>query len=108
MELVLLAIALLLHSLLFIALTGVCAFDEGQLADDWTDCLIPLAIVLLPLALATLGALRSIDGLVVAAAIIAGLFGFVSITGPGVFLLVPAILYGISIPAKAQPMQEDS
>jgi hypothetical protein len=42
------AIGVALHGFLLVGLTAVCAFDDRQLAPDASDCLIPVAMVLLP------------------------------------------------------------
>lgn len=93
-----------LHSILFAALVAVCGFDDGQLAHDWTDCLIPLGIVLIPLVLAVVGVARRSTGFLMSAAVMGGL---VFIIGPGLFVLVPAILYGVAV-ALSPPTQGQS
>ena len=88
-------VAFSLHGILFLALVAVCAFDDGQLAHDWTDCLIPLGLLLVPFALAVTGIARRSTGLLASASVIGVLLGFISLTGPGLFVLIPSILYGI-------------
>lgn len=88
-------VGLTLHGLLFLALVGICAFDNGELTNDWTDCLIPLGLLLVPFILAAVGVGRRSFGLLIAAAIIGAVLGFLSLTGPGLFVLLPSLLYGI-------------
>lgn len=101
-------IALTLHGVLFAALVAVCAFDRGQLASDWTDCLIPLGLLLVPFVLGAVGAKRRSSGLLTAAAVVGALLGLASLTGPGLFVLLPAILYGISAALKPQAVASSS
>jgi TRAP-type uncharacterized transport system fused permease subunit len=89
-------IAIVIHSVLLAALAGVCGFDDGKLAHDWTDCLIPLGLVLVPLVLAIIGMARNSSASLIAAAVAGGVVGLVSLTGPGLFVLLPAILYGLT------------
>ncbi len=96
-------VGLTLHGLLFAALVGVCAFDDGDLAHDWTDCLIPLGLILVPLVFAAVGTRTRSSGALVVAAVMGVLVGLVSLTGPGLFVLVPAVIYGLAavrIPAE--------
>jgi hypothetical protein len=89
-------VGLTLHGVLFVALVGVCAFDAGDLAHDWTDCLIPLGLLLVPFVLAAAGTGRRSSGILVAAAVIGALLGLLSLTGPGLFVLLPSIIYGVA------------
>lgn len=89
-------VGLTLHGVLFFALVGVCAFDGGKLARDWKDCLIPLGLLLVPLVLAAIGTSRRSSGPLIAASVVGVLLGLVSITGPGLFVLIPAIIYGVA------------
>ena len=89
-------IGMTLHGLLFVALTAVCAFDDWRLAADWADCLIPLGLLLVPRALAAIGTPRRSSGLLTAAYVLGLLLGLISLTGPGLFVLLPAILYGVA------------
>jgi hypothetical protein len=89
-------VGLTLHGVLFVALVGVCAFDDGALAHDWSDCLIPLGFVLVPLVLAAVATARRSPGTFAAAAATGVLLGLLSITGPGLFVLVPSIVYGVA------------
>lgn len=87
-------VGLTLHLVLFLSLVGVCAFNDGKVAHDWTDCLIPLGLLLVPMILACAGgALRS-RRFLMGASIVGCLLGVLSLTGPGLFILIPAILYG--------------
>lgn len=83
------------HLALFIGLTGICAFDDGQLSEDWTDCVVPLGLLLAPLGLAAAALARRSPRLLAVAAVLAAVLGLLSLTGPGLFVLVPAILYGV-------------
>lgn len=87
-------VGLTLHAGLFVALVGTCAFDEGRLAHDWTDCLIPLGFLLLPMILALVGGSRRSRGMLVAASVTGGILGVLFLHGPGLFLLGPALCYG--------------
>lgn len=96
-------VGLTLHGVLFVALVGVCAFDDSDLVHDWTDCLIPLGLLLVPLVLAAVGTGTRSSGMLVAAAVIGVLLGLLSLTGPGLFVLLPSIIYGVAaarIPAE--------
>jgi hypothetical protein len=84
---------LTVHLVLLMGLTGVCAFDAGQLSHDWTDCVIPLGLLLVPLAVAAAALARRSPRLLATAAGLAAVLGLLSLTSPGLFVLVPAILY---------------
>ena len=89
-------VGLTLHGVLFIALVGVCAFDDGKLTHDWRDCLIPLGLLALPFILASVGVARGSSAALGWGAAIGCVLGIVSLTGPGLFVLLPSILYGIA------------
>lgn len=96
-------LGLALHGVLFVALVGACAFDDGHLAHDWRDCLIPLGSILVPFVLGAVGTRTRSSGVLVAAALIGLVVGLLSATGPGLFVLAPAIIYGMGaarIPAE--------
>jgi len=97
-------VALTLHGVLFVALVGVCAFDNGKLTHDWTDCLIPLGLLLVPFVLAAVGTGRRSPGMLVTAAVVGVILGLLSLTGPGLFVLVPSIFYGVAaLRSPAEP-----
>jgi hypothetical protein len=90
------AAGLLIGTVTFVALTGICVFNDGALAHDWTDCLIPLGIVLLPLGLAAVAMARNKPGFLIAACLLLVPVAVLSfITGVGVVLLAAAVLFGI-------------
>lgn len=84
------------HLVLFVGLTGICAFDDGRPSDDWPDCVIPLGLLLAPLGVAAAALPRRSTRLLAAAAVLAAVLGLLSLTGPGLFVLVPGILYGLA------------
>jgi hypothetical protein len=88
---------------LFLALVGTCAFDDGKLAQDWTDCVLPLGLLGVPFLLAITGVVRRSVGFLTAAAAVGGVVGLVSLTGPGLFVLLPAILYGVGAATVERP-----
>ncbi len=97
-------VGLALHGLLFAALVAVCAFDNGDLSHDWTDCLVPLGLILVPFVFAAFGTRTRSAGMLVAAAATGLLVALLSLTGPGLFVLVPAITYGLAAArAPAEP-----
>jgi len=84
---------LVLHALLFVVLTGICAFDEGSLSHEWTGCALPLAALALPGGIAAAGAASDRYGLLLTAGVMGLILALLSLTGPGLFLFVPSILY---------------
>jgi hypothetical protein len=81
----------------FVALTAVCAFDGGALANDWIDCIIPLGILLLPFALAGMAFVRNSPGYLMAACLLLvpiAVLSFVIVVG--LALLAAAVLFGIA------------
>ena len=99
---------LVLHGTLFVALTGTCAFDSGRLASDWRDCLIPLALLATPGVIVVVALLRVSQLVLATGAAVAGLFALLSLTGPGLFLLIPAVLYafGAGSDLSAEPNRQ--
>lgn len=96
---------LTIHAILFLALTAICAFDDGRLSHEWIDCIVPLGLLAIPLVLAATGSARRSSELLWKGSITAAVLGVLSLTGPGLFVLVPAILYGIAA-ARGLPMHE--
>lgn len=91
-----------IHISLFVALAGICAFDDGELV-DWSDCFVPLGLLLIPLGFAFYGASRRSPALLATAAATGLVLGLLSLTGPGLFVMVPAILYGIAAARSSAP-----
>ncbi len=91
------AAGLLIGIVTFVGLTVVCAFDDGALANDWTDCIITLSALLVPFALAGAAFVRNGPGYVLAACVLLVPVAVLSfVTGVGVVLLAAAILFGIA------------
>lgn len=84
-----------IHISLFVVLAGICAFDDGELA-GWRDCLVPVGLLLIPLAFALYGAWRRSPALLSMAAVVGLVLGLLSLTGPGLFVMIPAVLYAIA------------
>jgi hypothetical protein len=91
------AAGLLIGTVIFVALSGICAFDGGALANDWTDCIIPLSVLLLPFALAGAALVWNSPGYLIAACVLLVPIAVLSfITGVGLVLLVAAFLFGLA------------
>jgi len=91
------ASGLLIGIVTFVVLTAICAFDDGALAGDWTDCIVPLGALLLPFALAGLAFVRNSAGYLLAACLVLVPVAVLSfVTGVGVVLLTAAVLFGIA------------
>jgi hypothetical protein len=68
-----------------------------SLADDWTDCIIPLSALLLPFALAGMALARNSPGYLIAACVLLVPVAVLSfITGVGGVLLGAAALFGFA------------
>ena len=88
-----------LHVLLLVWIAPIAFFDEGRLASDWAETMIPFGALALPLGIAAVG--RSPTAFGVAA--LSGLAtALVFILGPGLFLIGPAVCYAIA-GLRAQP-----
>ena len=91
------ASGLLIGIVTFVVLATVCAFDDGTLANDWTDCIIPLSALLLPFALAGAAFVRNNPGYLLAACLLLVPVAVLSfVIGVGVVLLAAAVLLGIA------------
>jgi hypothetical protein len=91
------ASGLLIGIVTFLGLTTVCAFDGGALANDWTDCIIPLSGLLLPFALAGVALVRNSPGYLLAACVLLVPVAVLSfVIGVGAVLLAAAVLFGIA------------
>jgi hypothetical protein len=91
------ASGLLIGIVTFVVLTAICAFDDGALAGDWTDCIIPLSALLLPFALAGVAFARNSPGYLLAACLLLvpiAVLSFVIVIG--VALLAASVLFGIA------------
>lgn len=93
-------VTLTLHGVLLIVLTGICAFDDGRLADPG-DCVLPLSLLALPGVLALVGLIKGERAWIVGAAVICAALGLVTLTGAGFALLSLAILYAVARPPVA-------
>lgn len=91
-----------IHVSLFVALAGICAFDDGELG-DWSDCLLPLGLLLIPLGVAFYGASRRSPALLATGAALGLVLGLLSLTGAGLFVMIPAILYAIAAARSSAP-----
>lgn len=91
---------LVCHLVLLIGLAPIAIFDSGEVASDWLETTIPFGALTAPLLVA--GITRT-----PLAFFRAGVFSLVVgaffLTGPGVFLLLPAVCY---LTAGAAPEKE--
>lgn len=91
------ASGLLIGIVTFVVLTAVCAFDDGALVNDWTDCIIPLSALLVPFALASAAFVRNSPGyLLIACLLLVPVAVLSFVIGVGAVLLVAAVLFGIA------------
>jgi hypothetical protein len=91
------ASGLLIGIVTFVVLTAICAFDGGALADDWTDCILPLGALLIPFALAGVAFVRNSPGYLMAACLLLVPVAVLSfVIEVGVVLLAAAVLFGIA------------
>lgn|GEM_PF-3121224 len=88
-------VSMTLHAVLFVVLTGICAFDDGR-PTQWRDCILPLALLALPLAFALVGARTRRGSWLLAACVSSLALAVVTLTGAGLALLLLAILYGVA------------
>lgn len=86
---------LFLHIVLLVGLSTVCAFDDGRLTGHWRDCVVPVAIIAIPAVVSLAGVLWRSGRTLGIAAGLSLVIAVISITGPGIFVFVPGILYGI-------------
>ena len=91
------AFGLLIGIVTFVVLSAVCAFDDGALANDWTGCIIPLGILLVPFALTGVAFASNKPGYLIAACLLLVPVAVLSfVIGVGVVLLAAAVLFGIA------------